>query len=413
MLKKLIDRTVGRAVLRVEPRYENGFLRMILSENIPAKVYELTENGKKIGIEAVISPKFIKIIASALDKYSIKVYIINIKGICALTTALRRRIGVAVGAVLFLAFIWLASLFVWRVDIVGADTVPEDTLRQALSDAGVSAGVAVSDIDAFAVSDSLLLSCPQLSWASLQLTGTTATLTVRETVTHQDAEKNKTPLLIASEDGVIVSVLVYEGTAAVKVGSVVKAGDALINGFISGSGLQYTDQPILRMGNADGSVKATVERELSVSVPYREVSLVKKDGGSSYRGVYIKLFGIGFYLGDQKPSEEHYSAQESTLSPTVFGATLPLTLCETVWNELTESETVYTAEEAEAIARAKAEEALRQEAGEDEITFTEYTVLTDEENGSVTVTVRYRCITEITAPSDIGRSEQKNQYTER
>ena len=122
--------------------------------------------------------------------------------------------------------------------------------------------------------------------------------------------------------------------------------------------------------------------------------------------MYIKLFGIGFYLGDQKPSEEHYSAQESTLSPTVFGATLPLTLCETVWNELTESETVYTAEEADAIARAKAEEALRQEAGEDEITFTEYTVLTDEENGSVTVTVRYRCITEITAPSDIGRSEQ-------
>ena len=48
MLKKLTEYCRGRAVLRIEPRYENSFLRMLLSEKIPAKVYELTENGEKI-----------------------------------------------------------------------------------------------------------------------------------------------------------------------------------------------------------------------------------------------------------------------------------------------------------------------------------------------------------------------------
>ena len=404
MLKKLTEYFRGRAVLRIEPRYENSFLRMLLSEKIPAKVYELTENGEKIGIEAVISPKFIRIIASALDKYSIKVYIINIKGFCTLTSSLQRRIGVAVGAAIFLALTWLSSLILWRVDVVGAATVSEDSLREALASAGVSAGAAISDVDAFEVSNQLLLSCPGLSWASLSITGTTATLTVRETVTHENAEKNETPLLIAAEDGVIVSVLVYEGTAAVKAGSVVKAGDALINGLISGSGLQYVDKPVLRIGRADGSVKALVERELSVTVPYREKELVRKDGGDSFRGVYIKLFGIGFYLGDQKPSSELYSEWETTHSPTVFGAALPLTLSETVWNELTELETQYTAEEAEALAREKAENALKAEAGEDRVTFTEYVTHADEENETVTVTVRYRCITEITLSANIGNA---------
>ena len=80
MLKKLTEYFRGSAVLQVKTPYVNSFLRMLVSEKLPAKVYELTENGEKIGIEAVISPKFIKKIASSLDKYSIKVYIINIKG---------------------------------------------------------------------------------------------------------------------------------------------------------------------------------------------------------------------------------------------------------------------------------------------------------------------------------------------
>jgi len=239
ILSKAVNYLRGSATLRVEERYKSGFLRMLLSENIPASICELTENGEKHGVEAVISPKFIKKTTSVLDKYSIKVYIINIKGFCALLPSLRNRIGILVGAVLFFTLLLLSTLFIWRVEIVGAESVPEEYLREVLSESGVGAGAIISRIDAFSVSNSLLLSCPELSWASLRLKGTTATLTVRETVPHQEVKENETPLLIASESGVIRSILVYEGTAAVKVGSVVRAGDALINGLISGSGLQY------------------------------------------------------------------------------------------------------------------------------------------------------------------------------
>ena len=61
-LDRITEYLRGSVTLRIENRHENGFMRMLLSEKIPAKVYELTENGKKIGIGAVISPKFLKII---------------------------------------------------------------------------------------------------------------------------------------------------------------------------------------------------------------------------------------------------------------------------------------------------------------------------------------------------------------
>ena len=405
ILNRITDFFRGRVIMQIENRYESGFTRMLLSEKIPATVYELTENGEKIGIEAVISPKFLKIIVSSLDKYSIKVYIINIKGFCTLIPILHHRVGVAVGTVLFFALLWLSTLFVWRIDIIGAKTVTEEELRTVLRENGVTAGATVSEIDSLSVSNALLLSCPNISWASLQIKGTTATLTVRETVLHSEAEKNRTPLLIAAESGIIESILVYEGAAAVKVGCVVKKGDALINGVISGSGLQYTDKPILRVGNANGSVKALVERSFSVTVPYLETKLVPKEDGRVYKGRTVNFFGGGFYLGDRRPDEGEYSVQETQVSPTLFGATLPITVYETVWSEMTEWKTVRTPEEAENSARTLAEEKLYAELGTDELKFSQYTVQKNEEDGTVTVNVTYRCVTEITVSADIGRAE--------
>lgn len=405
LLQKIVDYCRGSVLLRVEKRYENGFFRMLMTEKVPAQVCEVYENGEKYGIEAVISPKFIKKLASVLDKYSIKVYIINIKGFCTLLPHLKRRIGVAVGSALFFMLLWISTLFLWRIDIVGAETVSNGLLREALAQSGVSPGVAVSDIDAFAVSNSLLLSCPQLSWASLEIKGTTATLTVRETVDHLSEKENETALLVASESGIVQSVLVYKGAAAVKPGSVVKAGDALINGLISGSGLQYSDQPVLRIGKADGSVKALVERELSVTVPYLETELIPKENGRSFISRSIKLFGGSLQIGKRKPSAGEFTQTENVTELSVFGATLPVTVYETVWNELTEHEIKRTPEEAEELARGRATEALTAELGEDELTFTEYTVTADEENGAVTVKVKYRCITEIAVSGNIGNTE--------
>lgn len=402
IIEKAVERIRGRAVLFVEDRYKSGFLRMLLCENIPATVWENDENEKNRGLKAVISPKFTKNIISLLDKYSIKVYIINIEGYCAFIAALRKRAGALLGAALFFTVLWLSALFLWRVDVVGADTVSEERLRETLSELGVGVGVKISDIDAFSAANSLMVAHPEIAWASIQIKGTSATLTVRETVEHQGVRENGTSLLVASEGGIVQSVLVYKGASAVKVGSVVKAGDALINGLLSGSGLQYTDSPILRMGAADGSVTALVERELSVTVPYTETEYVPKENGRVLKRSRFTLFGAVFELGDDEPSDaDAFSVSEEKTLPTVFGASLPVTVTETVWRELEPVLTERTAEEAEALARTRAEELLSEDTEGDELISAEYVVKHNEESGEVTVTVIYRCVTEIAVSANI------------
>ena len=386
----------GKALLRVEERYRSGFLRMIFFEGIPAKI---SEKGEGEGIFAEVAPKFVKKIALLLDKYSIKVYIINIKGFCTLPSLLRRRMGAVLGTVIFFAFLWISTLFLWRVEIVGAERLDEDILRGTLSSLGVDAGTVISRLDAFEVSNALLVSCPELSWASLSVKGTTATLTVRETVEHEATPQNGTPLLVASEGGVVQSVLVYSGAAAVKVGSVVKAGDVLINGIISDSGLQYTDAPVLRLEDAEGSVTALVERTFSVFVPYSESYSEVLSGGREFRGKRIRIFGGGFYVGDRGPADGEYAVSESKKQITVFGAVLPFTVSETVWNELCVQVSERSAEDAESYARECMDTRMRDDLGGAELISAEYTVSHGDDG--CTVTVVYKCITEIAVSADI------------
>ena len=96
----------------------------------------------------------------------------------------------------------------------------------------------------------------EISWAALNVKGTTVTLNVRETALPSDKSDELPPMMVAKKSGVVRSVELYSGKSAVKVGSVVKEGDLLISGFISGNGLQYSDTPGIRYEGASGSVRA-------------------------------------------------------------------------------------------------------------------------------------------------------------
>ncbi|MBQ9115910.1 MAG: sporulation protein YqfD [Clostridia bacterium] len=278
MTAELMEHIRARVIFAVDKESEDGFISALLRHRIPACLRRDEEDGRLI---AEISPKFTKKILSVLDNLSLKVYIINIKGFPALLPFLRHRIGAVLGVILFFALIWLSSLFVWRVEVVGTQRVPMETLVSGLRELGVGEGSRISGIDAYAVSNALLAAHPELSWTSIDITGTTVTLTVRETVVGEKDEIGATSLMVASEDGVVESVLVYSGVAAVKPGCVVRAGDVLISGFISGSGLQYEDTPTLRVGKASGSVRAIVERSVTEYVPLHETVATDMGEGSS------------------------------------------------------------------------------------------------------------------------------------
>ncbi len=375
----------GRVKIYADKDNKNALLSFFVKEGVIANVTQDRKNG---GVYAMLSESALKKIAPALDKSKIIVYIINIYGIKHLLSGYRKRYGLFVGALLFFALIWASTLFVWRVDVVGTDALSVKEVRKELAEMGVSTGKLISGIDRGSVSDRFLSLHSEISWAALNFSGTTASLCVRETEKTPSPDAEDTNVLVASRDGVVRSVLVYEGSAAVKGGSVVKKGDVLITGFISGSGLQITDVPPLRVGRARGSVMAEVAGTLSVCVPLCETESAEKIS-EKVCGRRISVFGLTAEFGR---TENVYETEERYV--TFFGLVeIPVTVTEYREIEISENKRSRSAEEARLEASARVNALVSKELSESEIVS--IGIAFTEDSAGVTARADYVYITEI------------------
>ncbi len=388
---KILGFFVGRVKLYADENNKNAFLSFLVNNGINA---EITPDKEKNGVYAILLQSTLKKAAPALDKSKIIVYIINIYGIRRILSGYRKRYGLLVGIAVFWAMVWLSSMFVWRVEVVGTEMLSVKEVRAELADMGVCAGTLISKVDKGLVADKFLAAHSEFSWAALNVKGTTVSLSVRETEKRPD-EGAKTNVLVAKADGVVRSVLVYEGTSAVSPGTVVKKGDVLITGFISGSGLQITDVPPLRVGNARGIVRAEINGEVSARVTLRE-TVTEQVIGKKPCGRKISVFGRDITIGK---TENAFQSEESYV--TFFGLVeIPVTV--TYYYEINEIETeiLRSAQEARLEAEALIN-SLVLEALSDAETVSLNVAYYEDEDG-ITAKAEYVCITDITEKKNVG-----------
>ena len=395
ILSNLIGFFVGRAELYAEAEHSEGLIRAITEASVNANALPDSENG---GVTVTLSPSDAKKIASALDKSGNIVYINSVCGIKSICINNFKRIGLLIGAVLFIALLSLSTLFVFKVDVVGSELVSKEQIKSELADFGIRVGARLSDIDRAAAASGFMRLHPEYSWAAVNFKGTTVCLELKERESGESAEKDSADILIADFDGVVREVLVYSGKSTVKPGDVVKKGDILINGFISGNGLQYSDDPRLRYDGAAGSVKAEVTDSFQLEVLLVEETAVSAEGKRT--GLFFSFMGASVTLGEVVEGSDHYILSAPKNVMLIGGIELPITYRECVRVESRAQTVVRDTAEAEAQALLRAYEELGERLGEAELT--EIDVKKEITENGVTVTVDYGCLREIAVPKDKG-----------
>ena len=228
----------------------------------------------------------------------------------------RRRIGVAAGAALFIAFFAVTQQFVWVVEVQGNERVDSQVLLQALEELGVRRGVLKSGLDAREIQLEVQLKVDDLSWAALNIRGTTATLLVRErTVPPQKIDTKVPANVVAARDGQIVSMAVTDGRAAVQKGDAVREGEILVSGvFEDRWGLNH----LLR---ANAKVIARVPESLAVEVPLTQSRAVPS--GRVVKRRYLELPGVRLPLFLYSGLDGEYKVEKVTRPPVLFGVEMP------------------------------------------------------------------------------------------
>ena len=142
--------------------------------------------------------------------------------------AIVRRPGIILGAVLFLILGVIGNAFVLKIDIVGSAAYRRDQAEEYLSAAGIRQ-FGWYDTSAADAAQSALLSLPGVVFATVEKKGPVliVTLEEEEIAPTPSYEKN----LLSPCAGEVEEVVVLRGTALVKVGDTVEAGQELVGGF--------------------------------------------------------------------------------------------------------------------------------------------------------------------------------------
>ena len=143
-----------------------------------------------------------------------------------------RNLGLLVGAALFLVLAFFSSDFIFSFSFSGSGSVLKREMENYLKEKGVTQFSRFSDIDLTSLSDGLLADNPRLSFVECQRSGN---ILVIESALSEEGGKvlsGNSERLVSDVAGTVTDIKIYRGTALVKEGDRVAAGDVLVDGTV-------------------------------------------------------------------------------------------------------------------------------------------------------------------------------------
>ena len=267
------------------------------------------------------------------------------------------------GLMLALCMLFVLSGFVWNIEIEGNYTHTDESLIRFMRSIDVFTGQRKGSVDTAALEEELRLAYEDISWVSARIEGTVLKIELKEGKVLTPDEDEDTPgNIVATQDGVITSIVTRSGTARVAPGDVVQTGDILIEGNVD----IYNDDATVKTSHSvhgDGDVYASLTYHCEDYYPAYRTKKVYT--GDTKYALALELFGKMYSLGDTSfkrgSFEETSRVTKYRLTPNFY---LPFCLYETTGRAYEVSPVRYTEDEMKALGGAVIENKLEKLKGE-------------------------------------------------
>lgn len=230
---------------------------------------------------------------------------------------LKNRWGLLVGAVLSVVIICILSCFVWNINIVGNDKISQSDIMLFLEENNVHTGVYSRNIDRDIIENLLMASFDKCAWAHINISGTTATVEIDETIDKTDPVDQKLVTNVkATKDGVIVKATIFDGWQMVQKGDSVTKGDLLISGIYEG---ETTKRNVF--AHASGEILAKCDNNFSLVISRQQCKKTYVDI-KQFRSLYFFGIRLPLYIGTSNYKDSDVEYDNSFLS--LNGRELPI-----------------------------------------------------------------------------------------
>lgn len=377
----------GYVIVKVKGERLERLINRMMIQRLAA--WNLVRTSKEDAQVSITLTDFFKL-RMLLKETGCRVEVIERVGLPFILKKVKRRIGLYVGAGLFLIMLYVYSMMIWTVEIEGI-TLPEDEyhVRQTLEEMGVKPGALKFRLDDVnTIKRKVMEEIPTVTWVGFEYEGTKAKLTVVEKTMPEIPEKTNPRNLVSTKKAIVHDIFVEKGEAKVKPDQYVKPGDVLISGKLG-----TEDNP--EIVSAKGKVLGEVWYVSEVSIPLERTQ--KLLSGEEKKQYYLNVgpFGIKVWGFGDIPFEQ-YIVTDNDYSFSIKNWTFPIS-----WTvqQVAESNLVQkqlTEEEAEEMAifysRRNMEQQLVKEAEIKEEKILKKRI----EHGKVYIKMHYSVIEEIT-----------------
>ena len=212
---------------------------------------------------------------------------------------LKRRSWLLLLLVLMGLLLFLSSLFVWEIEVVGNEQLTDGQVLRALARCGVDSGTCRYSVSSDLVRSRMLQELPELAWMTVNISGSRAVAVVMERQEKPEIYAESAPAdIVAARTGIIRRLSVENGRPLVHGGQSVLAGETLVSAEMDSlsRGSKYV--------RSRARVMADTWRELSAVCPAREE--VKQPNRISWNRFAI-IFGkrrINLYFDSGKAIDE-------------------------------------------------------------------------------------------------------------
>ena len=263
----------------------------------------------------------------------------------------RNRYFLVAGLIIFIIIILWSTKKIVKIEIHGNEYYASTEIYEFLTENNIDYGSVVKNISCKDIEKLMLNHFDLLTFVSVHINGNTLIITVKENKTVKQEKEDKTPCnLVATEDGVVVSIITRAGVPLVKAGDEVKREDVLVYSKIDYNkimGENYGYETVC----SDADILIRVNKEYKDIVNRKYEKRVYTGRIQKIKG--IKINNLYLTISKEKCKFKKYDT-ETTYSDDRYGfKKMPVTYFYTTYREYELVESEYTDEELQNILEKK------------------------------------------------------------
>ena len=350
--KILLNYIFGYLNIRIESYFIERFINICISKRI--FLWDMKREKTSI-LYTNIGIKDYRKLRKVAKKTKSHIKIENRKGLPFIINRYRKR------KIFFLLFIIIiiglivTSNFIWNIEIKGNYKISREDIINSLNENGLNIGSNKNKIDINQIINNIRLKRNDISWIGINIKGTNAIIEIKESdQAPKIIDENEYCNIVSEKNALITKINVQNGTAAVKVGDIVKPGDIMVFGHLEG---KYTG---IRYVHSSADIEAKVWYTKKEKFYLNQEIQVPTGATEEKYTLNLNNFKINFYKTLSK-FKNYDTINESKKIILFSNFYLPIEIIKTTNYEYDKQQKTYTEDELVKIATEKMENEFNNE----------------------------------------------------